>query len=512
MEYQALYRKYRPNTFDSVIGQEHITDILKNQIITGHTSHAYLFSGTRGTGKTSTAKILARAVNCLHPVDGEPCMECEACTVAADANVDVIELDAASNNGVDDMRSLIEKAVFAPVRMKKKVYIIDEAHMLSTSAFNALLKTLEEPPSHVMFILATTEPHKIIPTITSRCQRFDFRRLKSADIISRLKTVLKDAGAVIDSEGLSTIARKANGGMRDALSLADQCISFCGNNVTAEDVYHILGSADFDSVYSVCELLLNSDAKAAVEMLSDLVTGRDLPVLVQDITSHFRSLLLTKMCGDCTDILDCTDEDMRRLKEQAKDKSEERIIRALDILSGVQSQIKYYPQPRILVETAFVKICRPDFEDSETALLDRIDVLEKKLKDGIPVQVQQTAPAPVKLAEKPKEKKRIVQEDAYKVYKEINDALPEKVESIGSFIQSFFSQAVDVKLVGSDLQVYFRSIVHYEDAKDAKPKLDQVAQILGYDVHVVPMHEDVDEGDEIEKSLLASFDNIVFTD
>ena len=512
MEYQALYRKYRPNTFDSVIGQEHITAILKNQIETGHTSHAYLFSGIRGTGKTSTAKILARAVNCLHPVNGEPCMECEACTVAADANVDVIELDAASNNGVDDMRSLIEKAVFAPVRMKKKVYIIDEAHMLSTSAFNALLKTLEEPPAHIMFILATTEPHKIIPTITSRCQRFDFRRLKNADIISRLKTVLADAGAHIDDEGLSTIARKANGGMRDALSLADQCISFCGNNVTAADVYHILGSADFDSVYSLCDMLIKGDAKAAIELLSELVTGRDMPVLVQDITSHFRALMLTKTCGDCTDILDCTDEDMRRLREQAKTGSDERILRALDILSGVQTQIKYYPQPRILIETAFVRICRPDFEADTVSLTDRIDVLEKKLKEGFAVRAAAPVQMPVKAREEaPKKKKRIVQSEAYEAYKAVCDALPEKAE-MGAFIASTFSKAVNVKLVGDNMHVIFNSRSYYEAAKDCKATLDSVADMLGYELKIIPEIDEVSEDDDIEKSLLSSFGDITFTD
>ena len=508
MEYQALYRKYRPNTFSDVIGQEHITAILKNQIVTGRTSHAYLFSGVRGTGKTSTAKILARAVNCLHPVDGEPCMECEACTVAADSNVDVIELDAASNNGVDDMRSLIEKAVFAPVRMKKKVYIIDEAHMLSTSAFNALLKTLEEPPSHVMFILATTEPHKIIPTITSRCQRFDFRRLKTSYIISRLRAVLSDIGAHIDDEGLSTIARKANGGMRDALSLADQCISFCGNNVTAADVYHILGSADFDSVYDLCELLIKGDIKSTLNLFSSLIEGRDLLVLIQDLSTHFRSLILTKMCGDCSDILDCTEDDMKKLREQSDRASEQRLTRALDILNEVQIQIKYFPQPRILTETAFVRICRPDFEQDYTSLLDRIDTLEKKVKDGIKVQVE-NAPAPKPSAPKAPKKKE-VPKDAFDCYKSICDALKDNDENSGMLIYSVFCKAINVKTVDKELHVVFTSKHFYEMTKSYIKEINDVAESLGYDIHVVPEIDERNEDDEIESELLASFDSITF--
>lgn len=243
MAYQALYRKYRPQLFADVLGQEHITTTLKNQVESGRVSHAYVFSGSRGTGKTTTAKILARAVNCAHPVNGEPCGECEYCLAAADS-ADIIELDAASNNGVDDVRAIIDKARFTPLKLKKKVYIIDEAHMLSRPAFNALLKTLEEPPEHVLFILATTEPQSIPATILSRCQRFDFHRIGVEDIISCVRSAVNKAGAEIDDEGLLVIARAAEGGMRDALSIADQCIAFCGNKVSARDIYGVLGGMD----------------------------------------------------------------------------------------------------------------------------------------------------------------------------------------------------------------------------------------------------------------------------
>lgn len=514
MEYQALYRKYRPNTFEGVVGQEHITTILKNQVETGHTSHAYLFSGTRGTGKTSTAKILAKAVNCLHPIDGEPCNECEACCIAPDANVDIIELDAASNNGVDDMRSLIEKAVFAPVRMKKKVYIIDEAHMLSGAAFNALLKTLEEPPTHVMFILATTEPHKIIPTITSRCQRFDFRRLRSQDIIGCLKSVLEKAGAQIESEGLLTIAKKANGGMRDALSLADQCISFCGSHVTAKDVLHVLGSADFDEIYSVVDVLIQGEAAHALTMLDKIIAGRDMSVLMQDLISHFRTIMLAKMCGDCIDILDCTAEDMEKITGQAAQVSEERLLRAIEVLTKAQTDMKYYPQPRVLIETAFVRVCRPEHETSIEAALDRIDMLEKQIKDGVTIKQNEKTSKykePEEKSTPPEKKKRVATEDAVKVYRELCDALT-KDGSFGMFIASSFTRAVDAQLTDTELRVHFADKTHYNTSKDHTAKLDSLLERLNYDLKTVLVLENADENSEIEECLLEQFGEMRIVD
>lgn len=511
MEYQALYRKYRPKTFNGIIGQEHITTVLKNQIKTGHISHAYLFSGTRGTGKTTTAKVLSRAVNCLSPIDGEPCNECEACKIAADANVDVIELDAASNNGVDDMRALIEKAIFTPVRMKKKVYIIDEAHMLSAAAFNALLKTLEEPPSHVLFILATTEPHKIIPTITSRCQRFDFRRLRTSDITKCLQEVLSQANATISPEGLTTIARKANGGMRDALSLADQCISFCGNSVTADDVYHILGSADFDAVYSIAELLISSNAAEALTKLDELSAGRDLTVLMQDITSHFRSLMLTKVCGNCSDIIDCSEEDMNKLKAQANSSTEQRIMRALDILSKAESEMKYYSQPRLLIETSFVKICRPEYETDMQAALDRIDILEKKLKDGIKPTIITEASTDKKInasKDKPVKKRRVVSEDAMKIFRELCDAMPNMLENIGSYVSTVLLNAVYAEIAESELRLHFTSYVLFNTASDYAEQINTVLSELGYDLKFKPVLDDASDEDSVEKSLIEQFGDV----
>ena len=302
MSHRALYRQYRPAAFSEMIGQEHITTILKNQVKSGTTAHAYLFAGTRGTGKTSAARILARAVNCEEPMDGEPCGCCRSCKISAGECADIIELDAASNTGVDDMRDIIEKARFMPLELKHKVYIIDEAHALSANAFNALLKTLEEPPPHVTFILATTEPHKIPATIISRCQRMDFHRLGVSDMVRRTEEVLERENAHIERDGLMAIARAAEGGMRDCLSLADQCLSFCGNNVSTQDVYSVLGSMEDGFLFDMAEAVLSSDPARALELLDQVVRdGRDLKVFLHDLTQHMRSLLLTKLCGHCSD-------------------------------------------------------------------------------------------------------------------------------------------------------------------------------------------------------------------
>ena len=359
MAYRALYRRYRPATFAEVVGQEHITATLQNQIVTGHVAHAYLFCGTRGTGKTSTAKIFARAVNCLSPEHGEPCGHCEACRLALDpSNPDITEIDAASNNGVDDVRALIEKAHYAPLHLRTRVYIIDEAHMLTTSAFNALLKTLEEPPAHILFILATTEPQKLPSTIISRCQRFDFHRLSVQNIVATLRDVLSRAGTAIDEEGMLLIARTADGGMRDALSLADQCLAFCGDRVSARDVYDVLGSMEQGFLFDIADALLAADTARALRMLDDIVRGgRDLTVFCQDLASHMRALLLAATCGRCEDLLDCTSDAMDRYLAQAQGASHAWLLRALETLLRVQGEMRYLAMPRAALESVLVRIC-----------------------------------------------------------------------------------------------------------------------------------------------------------
>lgn len=381
MAYRALYRRYRPATFAEVVGQEHITATLQNQIVTGHVAHAYLFCGTRGTGKTSTAKIFARAVNCLSPEHGEPCGHCEACRLALDpSNPDITEIDAASNNGVDDVRALIEKAHYAPLHLRTRVYIIDEAHMLTTSAFNALLKTLEEPPAHILFILATTEPQKLPATIISRCQRFDFHRLSVQNIVATLRDVLSRAGTAIDEEGMLLIARTADGGMRDALSLADQCLAFCGDRVSARDVYDVLGSMEQGFLFDIADALLAADTARALRMLDDIVRGgRDLTVFCQDLASHMRALLLTATCGRCEDLLDCTSDAMDRYLAQAQGASHAWLLRALETLLRVQGEMRYLAMPRAALESVLVRICRPEDAHAVDALEARLDRLEQAL-------------------------------------------------------------------------------------------------------------------------------------
>lgn len=385
MSYQALYRKFRPRRFCDVIGQDHITTILKNQVRTGQFAHAYLFSGSRGTGKTSIAKIFARAINCLSPQDGEPCGVCEACRYSQEEEtVDIIEMDAASNTGVDDMRALLEKARFTPLHLKYKVYIIDEVHMLSTSASNALLKTLEEPPAHIVFLLATTEPQKLLATVVSRCQRFDFHRLAIPDIVRTMKDVFRNAGVQMDDGGLLAIARAADGGMRDALSLADQCLAFCGDHLSEQDVYDVLGYMQAGFLFDMADALLRSDAPRALRLLDNVVRGgRDIGVFTQDIAQHVRALLLAKTCGDCMDLLDCTPDAMARYVEQAQLSSQARLLRTMELLTKVQSDMKWLRQPRALLETMLVRICRPEDEHSLLALEDRLSRLEKAAANGI---------------------------------------------------------------------------------------------------------------------------------
>ncbi|HWQ59476.1 MAG TPA: DNA polymerase III subunit gamma/tau [Clostridia bacterium] len=407
MAYQALYRKYRPRRFGEVLGQEHVTTILKNQVTSGRVAHAYLFSGTRGTGKTSTAKILARAVNCLSPENGEPCGTCEACRLTEGETSDIVEMDAASNSGVDDIRALLDKARFLPLELKRKVYIIDEAHMLSGPADNALLKTLEEPPPHVVFILATTEPQSVTPTILSRCQRLDFHRLAVDDIVRCVDAAVRGVGARIDQEGLVAIARAAEGGMRDALSLADQCLAFCGQEVTAEGVYSVLGSMEGEFLFRIAAALLSGDRAASLRALDGVVAeGRDLFVFARDLTAHMRALLLAKLCGHCADVLECTEDAMRRYLAQAETASAETLLRAIDVLMGALANMRYLALPRVQLECAVVRIASPEEEPEQTAslLLERIEKLEAKLNNASFAPIAQAAPAP--RAEPPMPKKR----------------------------------------------------------------------------------------------------------
>ena len=382
--HKALYRVYRPKTFGDVVGQEHIVKTLKNQIKNNNIGHAYLFSGTRGTGKTSTAKIFARAVNCLNPINEEPCNECEICIDTLNDNImDIVEIDAASNNSVDDIRELRESVKYTPSKAKYKVYIIDEVHMLSQGAFNALLKTLEEPPSYVIFILATTEPHKIPATILSRCQRFDFKRVSSKDIASRMSYICKKENIEAEEKALSLIARNSQGALRDALSILDQCISFGNEKIEYNDVIELLGTVNIDELFELSQSIIDENTKKSLEILNEfIIWGKDIRNLINDLIDHFRNLMVCKVSKDLDEIISLPEESIERLKEQSQNVDINDLIRILNILSETQDSMKSSSNTRILAEVTIMKIAQPMFDESKEALIKRIENLEEKIESG----------------------------------------------------------------------------------------------------------------------------------
>lgn len=370
-----------------MVGQDHVIRILKNQITSGRISHAYLFCGPRGTGKTSTAKVFAKAINCLDPEDGNPCGHCHVCSVIeSENNMDVIEIDAASNNRVDDIREIGDKVKYPPSAGRYRVYIVDEVHMLSTSAFNAFLKTLEEPPQHIVFILATTEPHKLPATVLSRCQRYDFRRITLRVIVSRLRTIAEGMGIEVEEGALETIARWSEGGMRDSISLLDQCISFCGTTIKESDVLSILGTAGREFLFDVVNNIMEGDIPSLLMQIDDLVEqGRDISVFVKDLINHMRNLLVVGICDDPTRLLDVSQSTLEQYKQQTSKADKSRLIRSIEILSALDADMKWNTNPRIMLEMAIIKICRPQDGNSMEDLIDRIAVLEKQIARGIPV-------------------------------------------------------------------------------------------------------------------------------
>ena len=378
--HKALYRVYRPKNFSDVIGQEHIVRTLKNQIENNNVGHAYLFCGTRGTGKTSTAKIFSRAVNCTNLHNDEPCNECENCReILEDKTMDVVEIDAASNNSVDDIRELRENVKYSPAKAKYKVYIIDEVHMLSQGA----LKTLEEPPSYVIFILATTEPHKIPATILSRCQRFDFKRVTVKDISSRMRYICEKEGIEADEKALNLIARNSQGALRDALSILDQCISFEGNKISYNDVIELLGSVNIEQLFDLAESIIKEDTRKSLQILNDfIIWGKDVRNLVNDLIDHFRNLMVCKISNDLDEIISLPEETIDLLKQQAETIDTNNLIRILNILSETQDGMKISSNPRVLMEVTMMKIAQPMFDESKEALIKRIENLEQKIESG----------------------------------------------------------------------------------------------------------------------------------
>ncbi len=398
--HQALYRKYRPATFDRVCGQKHITDVLNFQVENTRTSHAYLFCGSRGTGKTSSAKILAKAVNCEAPVGGSPCLCCRSCLdIDAGLAPDVIELDAASNNGVDDIRDICDKATYMPSMLKKKVYIIDEVHMLSQSAFNALLKTIEEPPEHVIFILATTEFHKVPATIVSRCQRFDFRRIDMKIIAENLMYIANKEGIVLENEAALLIGRQAEGGMRHAIGLFELCAAG-GNDVTAAKVSEVLGLSGYDMALETMEAVARGDMASLFATVSEVVSSsKDISVFWKELISVARDMLVSKYTENPKEYLDLTDQEAEMLLETAKHFNLATLVYHCKILDdGAARMMRDPATKRTTAEFSLLKMCRPELDTSNDALSARIAKLEDQMALGVPVAT--AAPAPASVAEK----------------------------------------------------------------------------------------------------------------
>lgn len=383
-EYKALYRKWRPMTFDDMVGQEQISETLKNSVKSGKIAHAYLFCGTRGTGKTTSAKILSRAVNCENPIDGNPCNECRICRGISDGTIlDVYEMDAASNSGVANIREIRDEVIYSPSECKYKVYIIDEAHMLTAEAFNALLKTLEEPPSHVIFILATTEPSSIIPTVLSRCQRFDFKRISIDSIEARLRKITDAENIGITPDALELVAELADGSMRDGLSILEQCAATKSDGLKYSDVTDIVGIVDKTALFEAVSHIIENNAEGAVRSINEILNmGKETVSLFEELINHFRSLMICKATNEPASILEKTAETAKKYQLQAEKLSTDRIMTSINILGENMLLAKKLSSPRVAAEMAVIKLCSPDCSADISALSARISAIEQRLSSG----------------------------------------------------------------------------------------------------------------------------------
>ena len=384
MAYTALYREWRPKTFNDVVGQEHITTTLKNQILNHRIAHAYLFCGTRGTGKTSTAKVFAKALNCLNVQDGEPCNECEMCRkINEGLAIDVTELDAASNNGVDKIRDIIDDVKYPPQEAKYKVYIMDEVHMLSAGAVNAFLKTLEEPPNNVIFILATTDPQKLPITILSRCQRFDFKRINNNEITARLRKIVDDQNVLADERSLNLIARVSDGAMRDSLSILDQAISMGNGNVDYNTVVSMLGLVTNEHLFNLTNAVIQRSVEKSIGIIEDVIySGKDIYLFIKDLITHYRNLLMAKVTNNPEEVLDMSEENIALIKEQSARLRAEEIMRCIRILQEAENNAKLSKQARLYCELAIIKMCKIEYDTSSEVMLTRLNKLEENLKNG----------------------------------------------------------------------------------------------------------------------------------
>ena len=462
MGYLALYRKYRPNTFEGLIGQEHVVKTLVNQITSGRLGHAYLFTGTRGTGKTSAAKIFAKAINCLDNKNGSPCGECASCRAIADpSNIDIIEIDAASNNGVNEIRELRENVQFPPVSCRYKVYIVDEVHMLTGPAFNALLKTLEEPPKHAVFILATTEVHKIPATILSRCMRFDFKLISDQQIASLIEKIYDEHGKKYQKEAVMAIAKAGEGSIRDALSIADIALSYSQNALTYDDVMEILGSSNVQILYEFINNIITNntgDVLKTIDMLCSL--GKSIGVLIKDITSIIRDIIVVKTCNNAKDMLALPTEKFETLTKLSQKASEQRLLRILEIFAESESSLRYSNHPRIIFESASIKATKPESDYNIDALLERITKLENDIINQTITVVKQDATEEIKVQEETKIDK---QADKIQVVEklsissitdsELKGKLLLNLRKIGSEMLWNLIQGVDIKVAGNILTI-----------------------------------------------------------
>lgn len=482
--YRALYRKWRPAAFSDVSGQDHVTETLMHEVQTGKLSHAYLFTGSRGTGKTTCAKILSKAVNCLHPVNGNPCNECEICRGIDDGSVlDVIEIDAASNNGVDNIRDLREEANFTPVKAKYRVYIIDEVHMLSIGAFNALLKILEEPPSYVLFILATTEVHKLPSTILSRCQRFDFRHIPPQSIAQRIRYVAEKENIDLTDDGALMIARYADGALRDALSLLDRC-SARGETVTAELVSACAGIAGKDHLFRMADCIAQNNAAAALQLVGELHAGScNMERLCVELTEHFRNLMVAKVVRDPAELILCSREDLEHYKSQSTAFTLESILHILRVLGETALNLKKGLDRKIETEMAILRLCTPSLSADTDALLRRIADLEAKLAGSAapiktaPLPKAQQAPAPAAAPAAPEPPAAqpvshnpapaVTQPEKFKLWPEVVLLLKETCKPISGFLpgSSAYVQG-DTIFIQTDSDVFrkFLAMPPYKNA------------------------------------------------
>lgn len=495
MSYVALYRKFRPAEFSEVKGQEHIVTTLQNQIKANRIGHAYLFCGTRGTGKTSIAKIFAKAVNCESPVDGSPCGVCQTCkNISAGASMNVIEIDAASNNGVDNIREIRENVAYSPTEGKYKVYIIDEVHMLSIGAFNALLKTLEEPPEYVIFILATTEAHKIPITILSRCQRYDFKRITAETICDRLWELMEKESVDVEEKALRYVAKAADGSMRDALSLLDQCIAFyLGKKLTYDNVLEVLGALDTDVYSSLLRKIIKKDIPAVMADVESIVMqGRELSQFVTEFIQYLRNLMFVQSADHLEDFLEVSTENLQQLKEEAKMIDGESLMRYIRVFSELSGQIKYSTQKRVLVEVALIKLCKPQMERNYDSILDRLQAIEAQLENGVTVAAP-TAPVQEKKQEpsKPQPRVKACSDDIRRVILEWNSIIRECSPVIKNYLlghkdfrqdgngglQIVMRESLAADLLGSDdLRKELETIIYEKIGKEVSIQYISVEQ------------------------------------